>query len=105
KEKLSWGLVLLFVGGILLLSNLGIINFYWRSVFSMWPVILILIGVNLLVPRKGIGNWVSIVMTIAALAFLGYRGTFPPHREWVGTKPENRSDNKEDNPDQKGRGK
>ena len=82
KEKLSWGLILLFVGGILLLNNLDIINFYWRSVFSMWPVILIVVGVNLLVPRKGIGNAVSIVVTIAALAFLAYRGTFPPRSDW-----------------------
>ncbi len=82
KEKLSWGLILLFVGGILLLDNLDIIHFYWRSVFSMWPVILIVIGVNLLVPRQGIGNAVSIVVTVAALAFLAYRGTFPPHSNW-----------------------
>ncbi|PPL01430.1 LiaI-LiaF-like domain-containing protein [Parapedobacter indicus] len=82
KEKLSWGLILLFVGGVLLLNNLDIINFYWRSVFSMWPVILIVVGVNLLVPRRGIGNAVSIVVTIAALAFLAYRGMFPPRSDW-----------------------
>ncbi|WP_262249675.1 LiaI-LiaF-like domain-containing protein [Parapedobacter soli] len=82
KEKLSWGLILLFVGGVLLLDNLDVINFYWRSVFSMWPVILIIIGVNLLVPKHGIGNAVSIIVTIAALAFLAFRGTFPPHNNW-----------------------
>ncbi|MGK6351866.1 LiaI-LiaF-like domain-containing protein [Parapedobacter sp. DT-150] len=82
KEKLSWGLILLFVGGVLLLDNLDVIDFYWRSVFSMWPVILIIIGVNLLVPKRGMGNAVSIVVTIAALAFLAYRGTFPPRDSW-----------------------
>lgn len=82
KEKLSWGLILLFVGGVLLLDNLDIIEFYWRSVFNMWPVILIIIGVNLLVPRRGIGNVISIIVTIAALAFLALRGTFPPHDNW-----------------------
>ena len=82
KEKLSWGLILLFVGGVLLLDNLDVIDFYWRSVFSMWPVILIIIGVNLLVPRHGIGNVISIVVTIAALAFLAFRGTFPPKDNW-----------------------
>ncbi len=82
KEKLSWGLILLFVGGVLLLDNLDVIDFYWRSVFSMWPVILIIIGVNLLVPKRGIGNAVSVIVTIAALAFLAFRGTFPPHDNW-----------------------
>src|SRR5690606_22159421 len=33
-------------------------------------------------PRRGIGNAVSIVVTIAALAFLAYRGMFPPHSGW-----------------------
>lgn len=83
KEKLSRGLTLLFVGSVLLLDNLGIIDFYWQSVFSMWPVILIIIGVNLLVRKRGIGNAVSTVVTIAALAFLFFRGTFPPHNNWA----------------------
>ncbi|SEK32843.1 LiaI-LiaF-like domain-containing protein [Parapedobacter koreensis] len=82
KEKLCWGLILLFVGGVLLLDNLNVIDFYWRSVFSMWPIILIIIGVNLLVPKQGIGNAVSIVVTVAALAFLAYRGTFHPRSDW-----------------------
>ncbi len=82
KEKLSWGLILLFVGTVLLLDNLDVIDFYWRSVFSMWPVMLIIVGVNLLVPKRGVGNLISIVVTIAALAFLAYRGTFPPHSDW-----------------------
>src|SRR5690606_37752223 len=37
---------------------------------------------NLLVPKRGIGNAVSIVVTIAALAFLAFRGTYPPHDNW-----------------------
>lgn len=82
KEKLCWGLILLFVGGVLLLDNLDIINFYWRSVFAMWPVILIVVGINLLVPKRGVGNSISIVVTLAALAFLAYRGTFPPRSNW-----------------------
>lgn len=82
KEKLSWGLILLFIGGVLLLENLDIIDFYWRSVFSMWPVILIIIGVNLLLPRRGVGNAISLVVTIAALLFLAFRGMSPPHEGW-----------------------
>src|SRR5690606_8652883 len=95
KEKLSWGLILLFIGGVLLLDNLDVINFYWRSVFSMWPVILIVIGINLLVPKRGIGQALSILVTVAALAFLAYRGTFPPKSNWWGTdKRISRSENR-----------
>lgn len=82
KEKFTWGLILLIVGTIILLSNLAIINFYWRSVFNMWPIILIVIGVNLLVPRRGIGNTISIIVTVGALVFLAYWGTMPPKSNW-----------------------
>lgn len=96
KEKFGWGLVLLVIGGILLLDNLSIIHFYWRSVFHMWPVILIIVGVNLLVPRRGVGSLISIVVTVIALAFLAYQGTIPPdghrwtwerHRGWGADEP------------------
>lgn len=82
KEKFGWGLILLFIGGVLLLDNLNVIDFYWRSVFHLWPVVLIVIGVNLLVPRRGIGPLISITVTVIALAFLAYQGTFPPRHSW-----------------------
>lgn len=82
KEKMSSGLILLVVGIVILLNNLGYIDFYWRSVINMWPVILIIIGVNLLVPRRGAGNAISIVVTLAALAFLAYKGTVPSSGNW-----------------------
>lgn len=82
KEKLNWGLVLLFIGGTLLLDNLDIIDFHWRAVFGLWPIILIMIGINLLIPRQGIGGAVSILVTVAILAFLTYRGLNPTFDGW-----------------------
>jgi len=82
KEKFGWGVALFFVGGILLLVNLDIIDFYWRSVIEMWPIVLIIIGANLLIPKRGIGPVISVLVTIAALAFLAYRGSIPPHNGW-----------------------
>lgn len=82
KEKFTWGLILLIVGAIILLSNLGYVDFYWRSVFNMWPVILIVVGVNMLLPRRGVGNVISILVTVVALVFLAYWGTMPPKNNW-----------------------
>lgn len=82
KEKFTWGVILLVVGTIILLSNLGYIDFYWRSVLNMWPVILIVVGVNMLVPRKGIGNVISVLATLIALLFLAYWGTTSPKNNW-----------------------
>lgn len=74
KEKIVWGVVLLGAGAILLLRNMGLIDFYWSSVFRFWPVIIILIGFNMLIPRSRAGNVASVLVTLAAVAFLAYAG-------------------------------
>ena len=43
QESLFWGVVLLIIGVLILLSNLGVaIN--WHFVGKFWPVIIIAIG-------------------------------------------------------------
>lgn len=77
RDRLNWGLVLLFVGIMWLLSNTGVISFYWSSLWRFWPVFLIIIGVNLLLPRHGVGNAVSVAATVAALIFIGFQVSKP----------------------------
>jgi len=79
RDKLNWGLVLLFIGVMWLLSNAGVITFYWSSLWRFWPVFLIILGVNLLFPKQGVGQVISVVATIAILAFVGFQATKPSH--------------------------
>jgi len=81
RDRLNWGLVLLFIGIMWLLSNLGFISFYWSSLWRFWPIFLIILGVNLLVPRQGVGNIISVVATIAALVFIGFQSSHP-RNDW-----------------------
>lgn len=86
-ERIIWGVVLLFVGGVLLLENLNVIEFYWRNVWGFWPIFLIIGGVNLLLNRNGsqTGSIVSLAVLIITLAFLFVRGQEKPqHRGWLG---------------------
>jgi membrane protein DedA with SNARE-associated domain len=48
KGGLTWGIVLIAIGVIFLLSNWGIIPDFWES----WPIILIVIGVVLIIAAK-----------------------------------------------------
>lgn len=75
-EKVIWGLLLVFIGGILLLQNFGVIDFYWEVIFRFWPVILILIGANLLFSRDDsrTGAIISVMLTLLALGFITYKG-------------------------------
>lgn len=86
-ERIIWGVVLLFVGGVLLLDNLNVIEFYWRNVWGFWPIFLIIAGVNLLLNRNGsqTGSIVSLGILIIALAFLFVRGQEKPqNHSWLG---------------------
>lgn len=78
-EKIIWGLVLVFIGGILLLQNFGMIDFQWLVIWRFWPLILILIGANMLFSRENsrAGAAVSVLLTVAALAFIGWQGSLP----------------------------
>lgn len=81
-EKVIWGLILIFIGAIFLLSNFGVIDFYWGSVWRFWPVIFILAGANMLFSRleNNVGTYLSIGLTVLTLGFLAYQGTQPNHR-------------------------
>eukprot|EP01132_Coremiostelium_polycephalum_P014542 gene14542-17644_t len=84
-DRIMWGIVLLFIGGVLLLENFNVIDFYWRSVWRFWPVFLIIAGVNILFNRQKsqAGNVISIAVLVFLLGFLFYKGQRPPSdRNW-----------------------
>lgn len=88
-DRLIWGILLLFIGGVLLLENFGIIDFYWRNVWNFWPIFLIIAGVNILFNRNNsqAGSMVSIGILVVALAFLFYKGQQEPSKSgWWGNK-------------------
>jgi hypothetical protein len=86
-DRILWGIILLFVGAVLLLENFNVIEFYWRNVWGFWPVFLIIAGVNILFNRNSsqLGNIISIIVVVITLSFLFYRGQQPPeNRGWFG---------------------
>jgi hypothetical protein len=52
RGSLVWPLVLITVGALALLANFGLISFSWSALFGLWPLLLILIGIELLVARR-----------------------------------------------------
>lgn len=81
-DRLIWGILLLFIGGVILLENFGIINFYWRNVWSFWPVFLIIAGLNLLFNKNNsqVGSIAALVVLVACLSFLFFKGQQKPER-------------------------
>lgn len=74
-------LILIFIGLIFLLNNLGIVDVsIWELLWRLWPVWLIAIGVDLLFGRRG--GWVGWLALAIAVTMLGgafyYGSVWPP---------------------------
>jgi hypothetical protein len=79
-DRIMWGIVLLFIGGVLLLENFNLIEFYWGSVWRFWPIFLIIAGVNILFSKSKsqVGGYISIGVLVVMLGVLFYRGIQVP---------------------------
>ncbi len=83
KPSLFWPLLLITIGGILLLSNLGILppnslSLLWR----FWPLMLVIIGLDILFGRKSaigsiITSLVAILLIGGVLAFIFFAQDMP----------------------------
>src|SRR6195952_3434753 len=47
NDKLIPGLVLVLIGAAFLLNNFGYLHFHWYNIFHLWPIFLVIGGVNL----------------------------------------------------------
>ena len=77
-EKIVWGMVLIFIGSIILLQNFNMIDFYWSSIWRFWPVIFILIGANMLFSRvvnHRASPYIIGTITFIILGLVAYQGT------------------------------
>src|SRR5512136_3449689 len=68
--RLFWPIILIGVGAILLLSNLGVIpGNPWTTILQLWPVLLIALGLEILL--GGSTGWRAVVSALLGLALVG----------------------------------
>jgi hypothetical protein len=68
--RLFWPIVLIGVGSILLLTNLGVIHGNpWSIIFQLWPVLLIALGLEILL--GGSTGWRAVMSALLGLALVG----------------------------------
>ena len=65
-----WPLILISAGVIFLLNNMGLLSWsVWDALWSLWPVLLIAIGLDILFGRRSaIGSLIALVLVIAVIA-------------------------------------
>ncbi len=101
-DRVIWGILLLFVGGVVLLDNFDIIEFYWSNAWSFIPVLIIILGINVLFSRSNAqtGNIISLCILIIALSFLFVKGQQEPNsRFWWGNGIRHHYNSDNDNDD------
>lgn len=64
SRNLFFGIILIFIGVVALLTSLEVIDFSWRVAWHLWPMLLVFIGIAVL-PIK---DWLKAVLLIVALA-------------------------------------
>ncbi|HLF28599.1 MAG TPA: DUF5668 domain-containing protein [Anaerolineae bacterium] len=71
RPNLFWPIVLIGVGVIFLLSNTGVITGNpWPIIFNLWPVLLIIAGLDLLFGRRTAAG--ALVGAVLGLALVGF---------------------------------
>ncbi|RYY36008.1 MAG: hypothetical protein EOP46_08010 [Sphingobacteriaceae bacterium] len=66
NDKWITGLVLVLIGAAFLLNNLGYIDFHWGNVFRLWPVFLVIAGVNMVLANQR-EAWATVVKALVVV--------------------------------------
>ncbi|MFW6265018.1 MAG: LiaI-LiaF-like domain-containing protein [Bacillota bacterium] len=97
RSQITAGIILIGFGILFLLNTLGIIKqFNWRLLYDFWPVIIILIGLNILLKNTRLWWLTSVVLVLSVFAvfivndgsFYNYSSNYKPsfsHRSYSGT--------------------
>jgi|GEM_PF-3974914 len=77
RGSLPWGLVLILIGLMFLLSNFGVLSpTVWSQVSHLWPILIILIGFDILIGHSEVSDIINpliglfIFATILGIVFL-----------------------------------
>ncbi|WDF54566.1 LiaI-LiaF-like domain-containing protein [Mucilaginibacter sp. KACC 22063] len=100
KDRLTPGIILVLIGLAVLASNFGYLHFHWTNFVYLWPLFLVIGGVNLLLANN-YAPWAratKIIVLVGCLGILffgdfGHRYRFFPHIFINGHSHNNDGDN------------
>jgi hypothetical protein len=82
-KNIIWGLVLVLIGLLFILKNLDIIYFSWFSIWKLWPMVLVIIGIAILPVKGGIKIALTIItLVIAAVIIIAFPSSRRNDQSW-----------------------
>jgi len=106
NDKLIPGLVLVLIGAAILLANYGYLHFHWYNIFRLWPIFLVIAGVNLVFANNK-SPWATIIKVAVVVVGLGllFFGNFGGrYNFWPGNHFNWRNNDNDDNDDNEDNG-
>jgi len=82
ENKITSGLWFVFIGIILLLHNIDVINFNFVATLKYWPLLIVIVGINLMVQNRMYGNYIKIAANVLFLGWITYVGLTSPSSHW-----------------------
>ena len=70
KDKIIPGLILVSIGIAFLLNNFGLIHFHWANIVHLWPIFLVIAGVNLVLSHND-AIWATATKIAVAVIGIG----------------------------------
>lgn len=67
NKNVFWGVILVIIGALFIFNNLGFFDFSFRSLFDMWPALLVIWGISMLPIKTGLKTILSVVTVLLAL--------------------------------------
>ncbi|MBV8388219.1 MAG: hypothetical protein JO080_00310 [Mucilaginibacter sp.] len=101
NDKLIPGMILVMIGAIFLLHNFGYIHFHWYNLIHLWPIFLVIGGVNLVFANNH-SAWARILkisVVIAGFALLVFGNFDDRYSRWWWPRYTHHSDNNDDSDD------
>ncbi|MBV2246623.1 MAG: hypothetical protein KUL83_05635 [Lentimicrobium sp.] len=62
-KKIFWGVILVIIGTLFILKNVGLVYFDWVTLWRLWPLVLILWGISI-IPVK---DYLKLIFSIIAI--------------------------------------
>ena len=83
KNKITSGIWFVFIGLVLLLHNMGVIDFNFWAILKYWPLLIIIVGIKLLTQNRPQGLYIQVGCTILFLGWIFYIGITDKSRNWM----------------------
>jgi len=101
NDRIIPGLILVLIGGAFLLHNYGYLHFHWMNFVYLWPIFIVIGGVNLIFANNR-SPWATVIkvgVVIAGFGLLIFGNFGNRYHFWPNTYYDYRNNNNDDSDD------